>query len=509
MKNSRKNYFWLVLLIVIVASFFRLYKIDSISPGLYPDEAMNGNNAIEALENQDFKVFYPENNGREGLFINIQAVSIAFFGNHAWALRIVSAIVGILTVWGLYFLTKRLFNREIGLIASFLMAVSFWHVNFSRIGFRAIMAPMFLVWLLYFLWRGISTGKRLPFILSGFFLGLGFYTYISFRIVPLVILLTLGAYWHFIKKDFAKSKPETYQLLKRSLLKGFIAMVVTAFIVSLPLLSYFASHPEDILGRTSQISIFSSENPLEILIVNTGQTLAMFNFVGDHNWRHNIAGAPLLVWPVGIFFVVGFVLGLIKMIKLKRSHGHFSNVQVLLLATFVAGLIPVVVSVEGIPHALRAIIVIPIVYIFAAQGMWHFFEKLKDWYSLRDSHRRESMLVSAFVIVVFLISIAFLEYDRYFNQWGRNPAVADAFSASYSQLAEKLNGLPTNIKKYVVVAPRGSAIVNGLSLDAQSVMFLTDTYTPAKQQAKNIYYLTTAQFRAGEYDRDSLVLPLR
>lgn len=509
MHSKQKNYVWLVLAIVLLAAFFRLYKLDSIPPGLYPDEAMNGNNAIEALENQDFKVFYTENNGREGLFINIQAISIAFFGNHAWALRIVSAIVGILTVWGLYFLTKRLFDRHIALIASFLMAVSFWHVNFSRIGFRAILAPLFLVWMFYFLWRGLSTTQKFPFIMSGIMLGLGFYTYISFRIVPLVFILVLLAYWDFIRKDFAKYRPESYRFLKKHLFQGVLTMTIATFVVILPLLIFFTQNPQDFLGRTSQISVFSTANPLKTLAVNTFQTLAMFNFAGDNNWRHNIVGSPELVWPVGIFFVFGLVLSIHKMIRLKRKHGHFSTVQTLLLATFLAGLLPVVISSEGLPHALRAIIVVPIIYIFAAQGMWHFFEKLQDWYSLRDPHSRERMFVSAFVIVVLLISIAFVEFNRYFNHWGKNPAVASEFNASYSVLADKLNRLPITIKKYVVVAPRGSAIVNGLSLDAQSVMFLTDTYTSEKQQAKNIYYLTPAQFRAGEYDHDSLTLPLK
>src|SRR3989344_5603069 len=102
----------IVLLIIIVAAVFRLQSITSIPPGLYPDEAMNGNNAIQALETGNFKVFYPENNGREGLFINLQAISLKIFGNEPWALRIVSAIFGTLTILGIYLLTKELFKSN-------------------------------------------------------------------------------------------------------------------------------------------------------------------------------------------------------------------------------------------------------------------------------------------------------------------------------------------------------------------------------------------------------------
>ena len=94
---------WLiVLLIIVIAVVFRFHHIMSTPPGLYPDEAMNGNNALYALDTAPpaggFKVFYPDNNGREGLFINIQALSVKAFGNAPWALRIVSAVFGVLTV---------------------------------------------------------------------------------------------------------------------------------------------------------------------------------------------------------------------------------------------------------------------------------------------------------------------------------------------------------------------------------------------------------------------------
>ena len=47
--TTRKT-FWLLLVIIIIASFLRLYHLESLPPGLYPDEAMNGNNALEAEE---------------------------------------------------------------------------------------------------------------------------------------------------------------------------------------------------------------------------------------------------------------------------------------------------------------------------------------------------------------------------------------------------------------------------------------------------------------------------
>ena len=152
-----------LILILAIAAGFRFYNLQSAPPGLYPDEAMNGNNAIQAWGSSHFKVFYSDNNGREGLFINLQAISIHFLGNTPYALRVVSAIIGLLTVLGTYLLARRMFdNWELAAITAFLMAVGFWHVNFSRIGFRAIMAPFCAVWALYYLYRGLETSRLWP-----------------------------------------------------------------------------------------------------------------------------------------------------------------------------------------------------------------------------------------------------------------------------------------------------------------------------------------------------------
>jgi hypothetical protein len=62
---------------------------------------MNGNNALEVLETHRFEVFYPENGGREGLYINIAAGFVRWLGNEPWVLRLPAAIFGWLTVLGL------------------------------------------------------------------------------------------------------------------------------------------------------------------------------------------------------------------------------------------------------------------------------------------------------------------------------------------------------------------------------------------------------------------------
>ena len=142
----------LLALIISFGFFLRIYNIENAPPGIYPDEAVNGEDALRANATGDYRWFYPANQGREGLFMNLIAFSFKFFGASIFTLKLPNIIFGTLTILGIYLLAKELFKSErIGLISAFLTAVSFWAINFSRIAFRANMLPTILVFSFYFL----------------------------------------------------------------------------------------------------------------------------------------------------------------------------------------------------------------------------------------------------------------------------------------------------------------------------------------------------------------------
>ena len=487
---SKKTEKLVLILILVIAAFFRLYQLDSIPPGIYPDEAVNGNNALEVLDTGKPQVFYPDNNGREGLFINLTALSFKIFGVNIWSFKLVAVLAGILGIWALYLLAKEMFSWQIGAISSFLMAISFWHVNFSRTHFRAILAPMLITFTIYFLWKGLKGKQLLNFMWSGIFLGLGLYTYLAFRVTPLILILGLWAYWQFIKKDFDR---EQYNHARKHIFHGAILLLIAATLVALPLGAYYWVHPEDFLGRTSQISVFSSDQFWKQLGTNILQTLGIFNFEGDHNWRHNFSGRPILLWPVGVLFAAGFFRSILKFFKHRKDHGHFSAVQTILLSWFFIGLAPIFLSSEGLPHALRAILVAPVVFLFAGEGAWWFFSWLKNWYGARDKHPHEAVLVSSLVMTIFMGSLGLAEYRKYFIDWAQNPNTASAFNQNYREIGEEINKLPKTVRKYVVVHAEG-VLVDGISIPAQTVMFITQTYSKELQKEKNLFYLTPEEF---------------
>ena len=589
-----------------LAVFFRFYKLAEIPPGLYPDVAINGNNALTALKTGDFKVFYPENNGREGLFINLIALSFYFFGASVWAIKIVPAIIGVLTALGLYLMTKNLFayttchsravsfhsftrrrksgNPEskhnidsrrslprttirggndnrigeiIALLSAFFLAVSFWHINFSRLGFRAIMVPFILVWGFYFLFKatrmtqalfppssaeegpgevlsgvpalaedGSSTEVGTPFtqhpslpspqprgggnallwllaigywLLAGLTFGLGFHTYISYRVAPLII----GVFFIIEAYNFwQRKKPLTSNLLSLTsfIWPWLLFFAAVVFAVS-PMLIYFYNNPQDFMGRTGQVSVFASATPIKDLTISAVKNLGMFNVWGDCNWRHNYACRPELPYAVGLLFLFGFFrcLGEIlrKIYKRKTDIPSNSNdtnhkswslnqISFFLMVWFFTMLLPTALTNEGVPHALRAIGVIPAVYIFAGIGGWWVYKKFKIQNSKFKITFQNSKILKI-LIFVFIIWLIVYSYDLYFIQWGKNSEVKGAFTQNYVDIGNYLNTLPQETEKYVIVNEGGVPVPypDGIPMPAQTIIFIQR----AADKNKNTFYL--------------------
>jgi len=326
-------------------------------------------------------------------------------------------------------------------------------------------------------------------------LGLGFYSYIAFRALPALAIIIWLIYW--FKEPLSRKK-----IILSALIFTFIAIVIFT-----PLGIYFVKNPQDFFGRTTQVSIFSSPAPLKDLGINIIKTAGMFIVSGDWNWRHNYAGNPELFWPVGIMFLIGVIFGVYSLFKNPNAKVQMPNqIQnlnskkrswildfeidlkfgfLILFSWLIIAALPVVVSNEGIPHALRSILLIPPAIILAGFGGIWLYEFIKSKTSIK-----RFILNASCIIILFLLF--FEAYYTYFVLWAKNVNTFDAFSSDYVVMAKGLNELPKALPKYVVVEAQG-VDVRGLPMPTQTVMFITDTFTPEKQKEKNIYYVLPNQ----------------
>lgn len=470
-----------IAVISVLAAFLRFYRLAEIPPGLHPDEAMNGINALEAWRSGHFQLFYPENNGREGLFINIQALALGLIGqNEPWVLRLVSAIFGTLTVVAFYYFCREFCDELTGRLAALFMATSFWHISVSRIGTRPVSALFFLLWALYLFGRSarkLAAGSRwywLDVIGAGLLFGMGFHTYSVYRITPLMVLAVLPRMcsqygWKHVMK-----------------LAGIF--VATGIVAALPLALYFLQHQVDFVQRVNQVSVFASPHPIRLFFQNIGATAGMYSMAGDQNWRHNLSGSPMLFLPVAILFLFGSWLAAL--------HHRW------LLAFWAAGALPSVLSGEGFPHALRSILTIPAVLLAAALGTTWL------WRNVASALPRLAIQVMPLVLTGILTSEA---YYTYFVTWGSHPVVAGWFYDTAVAHARLLLAVPHDVPKYVVFAPeRDTYYVRGLPSSARPIMFLTDSFSLERQQELRIHYLLPDQANQIPHDRvyvDFIPLP--
>lgn len=225
-KVYKKIEFFSILLIVVLALILRLYRIDNISQGFFCDEAANGYNAYKLSttgrdEYGNFLPFYFRSFGdyRNPVSIYVMIPSVVIFGLSEFSVRLTMAILGTATVFLIFLFTREFFYKLplcskilLSLSAAFYLAISPWHIHFSRTGFEFTTLPFFLTLSLFFLFRFLrqeeeprnnskfSDSRYL--LLSTVSFIITFYTYYPIQLVLIPFLLGI----FFIYKDILFSK---------------------------------------------------------------------------------------------------------------------------------------------------------------------------------------------------------------------------------------------------------------------------------------------------------------
>lgn len=432
--RGRKKELFLLSIVLLIGGIFRLYRLDAIPLGLHYDEAANGVDALGVLQGIH-AIFLEANSGREPLFIYLIAASIGILGRNPLAIRVVSAIIGTATIPVTYFLVKELFSkvsdspRRLALLTSLWLALSYWHINFSRIGYRGILLPLLSSLSFYFLWRGWNLppqgkGRLLSFVLSGVSLGLSLYTYIPSRFLPLFLL------------SFAGCLPITVPKERRwkSEFGASLLVIVVALLIFSPLGYYFLHHFDAFVKNARNTSIF---NPYwnrgsvpRTLARSIFQTLGMFVIKGDANWRHNPAQRPVFDPFTASLFLMGAGVALRNY---KRGPYLFTMLWMAVMS------LPAILTASGMPHSLRSIGMLPAIYIFPAIGA----EAVWGWLRERRGFPTVAHLSWLGLSLLFIVVGAFT-YRDYFTPWGERSELQGAFDVVFANAAQTMNEWDAN-----------------------------------------------------------------
>lgn len=341
---SAKKYdiLWLLVLLLLVGAALRWAQLHAVAGLLNSDEAANGLDALSLIQNPRLTPFFPTFTGRESGWHYWLVPFVLAFGLRPLAIRLAATMIGCLTLAAIYALGRELLPRRAALWSSGVLAVLYWHVHLSQIGFRAILMPLVgslaLAWLL----RAHRTNRTVVWLGAGLLLGLLAYTYFSARLWLGYSGLLL-VYWGMREAD-----------KRRGIL---LAGVVTA-VLALPLFLYTTLNPGESLGRIGEVSVLSVagvwHNSLTWLWAWFGQ--------GDQNVMLNLPGRPILDWFTG----VPFIIGLLTLWRSTRARWH----PWWLIGLAGTAVLPSLLS-DHAPHFLRAIgLVVPIALVVGT-GLYH------------------------------------------------------------------------------------------------------------------------------------------
>ncbi|MGD2206227.1 MAG: glycosyltransferase family 39 protein, partial [Anaerolineae bacterium] len=428
--------------IIVLAAFFRLYRIDTVPPGDRYDPAYYGVDALRILEGER-PIFLPTNFGREALFSYVVALVVALLGITPYSMYVASAIVGILTVPAVYLVVEELLAEEEGalhryggLLAALAVAISYWHLNWSRFGVRAILLPLFVALTIYFFWRALRISSAYLFLCAGFFLGLGMYTNQAARALPLLIVL--GFIYIMVWRRCCGRR----DLLHLALL------VLAALVVFAPLGYYFLTHPGSFTQRIGQTSVLDPSQSLTSNLQALGEglqdTLWAFSFYGDEEPTTNLPGRPMLNGFLSLLLLVGV---LVSLLRIQRP------VYLFVLTWLAVMSAPAVLSQYG-PIAKRAIGTLPVFIVLIVIGALAPWDTLRRWVLRR--RLRWGRVLATFVLVVIIAGFLYgtvLTYYDYFVVWAGDPDLFTHFEVGPTAIGQYVGTLPLEERVYISPIP--------------------------------------------------------
>jgi 4-amino-4-deoxy-L-arabinose transferase-like glycosyltransferase len=171
----------------------------------------------------------------------MESVTVDIFGRNLVGLRMVSVVVGTLTIPAVYILARALFNKPTALAAALLFATFPPHIHFSRIAINNIADPLFGTLALGWMAWGWRTGRRSYFALAGAAFGLTQYFYDGGRLLfpPLIVAwLVCCVMLMWVRGDETQGRAG-----------GALVMLLIAALVAAPIYVLVASHSQTLSQR--------------------------------------------------------------------------------------------------------------------------------------------------------------------------------------------------------------------------------------------------------------------
>lgn len=453
MKLNIKIELALFLVIAAVASFLRLWQLGHVPASPDWDEAALGYNAYSIKEtgNDEYGTSFPIilrsfDDYKPALYAYFLIPFISLFGLNIFAVRLVSALFGIATVVVVYFILKELLGdrKSIPLLASFLLAISPWHIQFSRIAFESNVGLALNIFSVFFFIKGVK--KPLFLLLYSLCAGLSLYMYQSEKVfVPLLFVLLVFIYRNTL-----------FKLPKKYLILSLIVGIVIAFPIA-----HYTLTKKEALTRAKGVSVFSEDNQYlndlsarnlinrekedivglifdnrRVFYVKSviANYLSHYNIYwlflsGDENRHHAPEMGLLYLWEFPFLFI-----GIYSLLFGKWN----TKLKLLTFGLFLLAPVPASVT-TGVPHSVRTLNFLPTFQIFSAIGLIVSF--------LTISKIQIKYLIFALIFLFFIFNFVYY-LNQYFVQ--QNYFYSQAWQYGYKELVDYVKEYEHKYDKIII-----------------------------------------------------------
>ena len=269
-------------------------------------------------------------------------------------LRFPSVVFGVLTVAATYSLGTQLFGRRIGLVAAFLLAISPFHIRYSREARAYAQLMLLSVLSLYCLWRALSEARAKWWIGFATFTALGLYTHLFallFLLAESVFCVGVGL--------LAASRPQELPEARRKA-ASFVASLLAIAMLYAPMMPYLLQ------GMDRQVGLASVGKGMSVTAAFVVSMVGSFS-----------SGPGLDLMAFLALFLLGIVVS-------ARSH----RVQLWLTScwTVVPFLALYVVQARHGVHPRYMIFILPIWLVLVSQGLIAVGSAASAWLSRRWGH---------------------------------------------------------------------------------------------------------------------------
>lgn len=480
-----KKHFSLILFVVLIvlAAFLRLYRLDSVPPGVNRDEASIGFTAYSLLKTgkDEYGRLLPLSLQSFGdwklpLYIYLTVPLVKIFGMTEIAVRLTSAIAGILTVGLTFFLVRLLFGSSVlAFLAMAVTTIAPWDIHLSRVESESHVA-VFLTALGTYLFFKAGTKRSWLYLVSFILWALTYFTYAGNHIFT--TLLVFGIIMLFRKTIFSD------KLAKLGL---GIFLFLAAIIFSQTLLgadttkisglSFFSS--PFITYKNIELKRVEHNNPgsisaaffhnrliyaVEMIIQNYEKSFSpeFLAIHGGTNHAHNIpdfGNMYLIEYPL---FFLGFAFLLTKLKDPKMK---------LILWWLITS--PVAASITNdAPHTNRMAAILSIIPVTVALGIYWLLDQFKH---------KKIVLYSLSALLVIGYAVNFGIYmDRYYVHFPKNEA--QYWGIWYKELTKVLASDQYKDDQVIVSHPEQSPYV--------FILFYSG-FDPATYQKESVLYPPT------------------